>query len=195
MIARLRGQLVAKGADDVIVDMAGIGWRVLVPRNLLEHLKVGDEVTLVTHLVVKENELSLVGFGSPDELRVFEMLLRVSGIGPRTALNIMSFLSLEALRQAIANGDVANLARIPGIGRKTAERLVVDLRDKIGGVGVTERVPFVGLTAAEAEVMAALTTLGYSVAEAEQAVRALPDERLTVEERLRAALRYLGGGS
>lgn len=195
MIARLRGQLVARGADDVIVDVAGIGWRVLVPRNLLEHLKVGDEVMLVTHLVVKENELSLVGFSSPDELRVFEMLLRVSGIGPRTALNIMSSLSLEALRQAIANGDVANLARIPGIGRKTAERLVVDLRDKIGGVGAMERAPFVGLTAAETEVMAALTTLGYSVAEAEQAVRALPDERLTVEERLRAALRYLGGGS
>jgi len=195
MIARVRGQLVAKGADDVIVDVAGIGWRVLVPRNLLDDLRVGDEVALVTHLVVKENELSLVGFGSPDELRVFEMLLRVSGIGPRTALNIMSSLSLEALRQAIAGGDVANLARIPGIGRKTAERLVVDLRDKIGGMGATERFPFASLTAAEAEVMAALTTLGYSVAEAEQAVRALPDERLTVEERLRAALRYLGGGS
>ncbi len=194
MIAHVRGQLVAKGSDDVIVDVAGIGWRVFVPRNLLDHLKAGEEVALVTHLVVREDELSLVGFGSQDELRVFEMLLRVSGIGPRTALNIMSFLSLEALRRAITSGDVANLARIPGIGRKTAERLVVDLRDKIGGVGATERIPFASLTAAEAEVMAALTTLGYSVAEAEQAVRALPDERLTVEERLRAALRYLGGG-
>ncbi len=196
MIASLRGLLAAKGANHVIVEVGGLGVKVFVPASLLDNLgDPGQEIYLATHLHVRENELALYGFPSAEGLELFEMLLRVSGIGPRTALNIMSFLSPETLKEAIAKGDVASLTHIPGIGKKTAERLVVDLRDKVGALFGVGAVPFLGITAAEAEVIAALTSLGYSVMEAQKAVRALPDEKMDLEEQVLYALRYLGGGT
>lgn len=195
MIASVQGVLAAKGKDHVIVDLGGVGLKVFVPTSSLDRLgSPGQKISLVTHLHVRENELALYGFASVEERELFELLLGVSGVGPRTALNMISALSPEVLREAIARGDVASLTRIPGIGKKVAERLVVDLRDKIGAAGARETVPFVGLTAAEAEVVAALTSLGYSVMEAQEAVRSLPDEKLELEEQLLLALRYLGGG-
>jgi len=196
MIASLRGLLAAKGTDHVVVEVGGLGVKVFVPASLLEDLgDTGQEIYLATHLHVRENELALYGFPSTEGLELFEMLLRVSGIGPRTALNIMSFLSPETLKEAIAKGDVASLMRIPGIGKKTAERLVVDLRDKMGALIAMGVAPFMGITAAEAEVIAALTSLGYSVMEAQKAVHALPDEKMDLEEQVLHALRYLGGGT
>jgi len=196
MISSLRGLLAAKGTDHIVVEVGGVGIKVFVPTSLLDSLgDPGQEIYLATHLHVRENELALYGFTSAEGLELFEMLLRVSGIGPRTALSIMSFLATETLKEAIAKGDVASLTRIPGIGKKTAERLVVDLRDKVGAMIGAGATPFVGITAAEAEVIAALTTLGYSVMEAQGAVRALPDEKMDLEEQVLLALRYLGGGS
>lgn len=193
MIASVRGMLAAKGNDHVIVEVGGIGLKVFAPASLLSKLgNIGQEVALSTHLVVRENDLALYGFASPEELRLFELLLRVSGVGPRTALNIMSFVSPETLKEAISRGDAAALGRIPGIGKKTAERLVLDLRGKFGAEFSQSATGFAGLTAAEAEVIAALTSLGYSVMEAQRAVRALPNEKLELEEQIRLALQYLG---
>jgi Holliday junction DNA helicase RuvA len=144
-------------------------------------------VNLHTHLNVRENELALYGFGSEEELALFRLLLGVSGIGPKVALSVLSFLSVDRLQAAIAQEDVVTLARVPGIGPKTAKKLVFDLKDKIS-VGAMPGEPRPVLT--DADLIAALTTLGYSVAEAQEAIRAVPREPLPLEERVRLALVY-----
>lgn len=190
MIATLQGRVAAKGENYVIVDVSGVGFRVYVPSSLLDQIPgVGHELSLFTHLHVRENELSLYGFGLADELALFELLLRVSGIGPKVALKIVSIMSVEALREAIAHGDVAALTRIPGVGKKTAERVMVDLKDKLG---VGELMAYPTMTHADAEVIAALTSLGYSIAEAQSALRSLPAKDLPLEEKIRLTLQYLG---
>lgn len=196
MIASLRGLLLKKGSDHVILEVGGVGFRVLVPGFVLDRIgSAGHELTLVTHLHVREEELSLYGFITEEDKELFEQLLTVSGIGPRTAMNALSALPQEALRQALANEDLTTLTRIPGVGKKTAQRLVLDLKDKVGKTATEPAASFAGLTVAETEVMAGLTSLGYSLAEAREAVRALPDEKLTVEEQILLALRHLGGGA
>lgn len=189
MIATLEGRIVAKGENYVIIDVGGVGFKVYIPSSLLDRLGgTGQEVSLFTHMHVRENEIALYGCSTPDELALFELLLGVSGIGPRVALNIVSMMSSEALREAIARGDAAMLTRIPGVGKKTAERVMLDLKDKLG-VGL-EFVSYPALTHADAEVISALTSLGYSIAEAHAALRSLPPEDLPLEERIRLALQY-----
>jgi Holliday junction DNA helicase RuvA len=189
MIASVQGRCAAKGDNHVIVDVSGIGLKVFVPPSWLEGLSgIGQELILFTHLHVRENELSLYGFATREELALFELLLRVSGIGPKVALKIVSIMSVEALREAIASGDAAMLTRVPGVGKKTAERVMMDLKDKLG---VAELVLHPGLTHVDAEVISALTSLGYSIAEAQAALRSLPSEDLTLEERIRLALQHL----
>jgi len=190
MIATLQGRVAAKGENYVIVDVSGVGFRVYVPSSLLNRIPgVGHELSLFTHLHVRENELSLYGFGSADELALFELLLRVSGIGPKVALKIVSIMSVEDLREAIAHGDAAALTRIPGVGKKTAERVMVDLKDKLG---VSELMAYPAMTHVDADVIAALTSLGYSIAEAQSALRSLPAKDLPLEEKIRLTLQYLG---
>jgi Holliday junction DNA helicase RuvA len=192
MIARLRGKLEGRGESYVIVHVGGIGFRVRVPTSLLDQLgDVGSPVDLFTHLHVRENELALYGFATEDELALFEQLLTVSGIGPRAALGILSALSPDTLRLAIAQGQVDVLTRVPGIGKKTAQRLVLDLKGKLDLAALMAEAP--ALTPADAEVIAALTGLGYSVAEAQAAFRSLPDREMDLEEKIRLALRYFGG--
>jgi len=188
MIARLRGKVAWVGPDALIVDVGGVGYRVRVSRRLLEEVEgPGQEVVLHTHLHVRENELALFGCRSEEELSLFELLLSVSGIGPRLALNIISAVAPETLRDALARGDALALTHIPGVGKRTAERLVAELKDKVGGAQASS---FAGLSAGDTEVLAALTTLGYSVAEAQQALRGLPPaSELPLEERVRLALR------
>jgi Holliday junction DNA helicase RuvA len=189
MIATLEGRIVAKGENYVIIDVGGVGFKVYIPSSLLNRLGgTGQEVSLFTHMHVRENEIALYGCSTPDELALFELLLGVSGIGPRVALNVVSMMSPEALREAIARGDAAMLTRIPGVGKKTAERVMLDLKDKLG-VGL-EFVSYPALTHADAEVISALTSLGYSIAEAQAALRSLPPEDLPLEERIRLALQY-----
>jgi Holliday junction DNA helicase RuvA len=144
---------------------------------------------LHTHLHVRENELALYGCGTEEELALFRLLLGVSGIGPKVALSVLSFLPADQLQSAIAQEDVVVLARVPGIGPKTAKKLVFDLKDKIGVEMVPGR-PRPVLTDADADLIAALTVLGYSVAEAQEALGALPRESLPLEERVRLALAY-----
>ncbi|MFC2037828.1 Holliday junction branch migration protein RuvA [Chloroflexota bacterium] len=192
MIASLRGTLAAISKDAVVVQVGGVGFRVFVPQTLLDGSSgPGQEVTLFTHLHVRENELTLYGCESEEELALFRMLLSVSGIGPKVALAILSFLPPDRLRTAIAQEDVTLLARTPGIGPKTARKMVFDLRDKVAAE-LPAGEPRSALTEADADLIAALTGLGYSVAEAQEAIRALPREPLPLEERVRLALAYFG---
>jgi Holliday junction DNA helicase RuvA len=192
VIASLSGELSAATQDHVVVNVGGVGFRLFVPQTLLEGLPgVGHEVTLFTHLHVRENELALYGFGSQEESALFDLLLGVSGIGPKVALAMLSNLPPDQLRAAIAQEDMATLARVPGIGPKTARKLCFDLRDKMAAElppGVPPPLP----TQADTDLIAALTSLGYSVAEAQEALRALPRERLPLEERVRLSLAYFG---
>lgn len=190
MIASLRGLVAATGKDWIVVRVGGVGFQVFVPQTALNDLaQLGQEATLYTHLHVRENELTLYGCSSEEELTIFRLLLGVSGIGPKVALSILSALPPDRLQAAIAQEDEVTLARVPGIGPKTAKKLVFDLKDKVQAEGVRGEVPPV-LTEADADLIAALTSLGYSVVEAQEAMRSLPSESLPLEERVRLALAY-----
>ncbi|HHX66143.1 MAG TPA: Holliday junction branch migration protein RuvA [Chloroflexi bacterium] len=192
MIASLHGQVQLVRDDALVVQVGGVGYYVHVVQSVLETPpRVGQNIELYTHLHVRENELTLYGFSSIAELDLFAMLLEVSGIGPRTALAALSAFSPETLRSIIAQGNAAALTRIPGIGRKTAQRLMLDLRDRIGP---TDAEPLAAETPREIDVDAlnALTALGYSLVEAQNALGATADEASELDERILAALRYLG---
>lgn len=190
MIASLQGTVTAIDQASVVVLVSGVGFRVFVPQTLLDGLSgPGQEVTLHTHLHVRENELTLYGCSTEEELALFRLLLGVSGIGPKVALSILSSLPPDRLQAAIAQEDVAMLARVPGIGPKTARKLVFDLKDKVTAV-LPAGEPRPVLTEADADLIAALTSLGYSVVEAQEAIRHLPREPLPLEERVRLALAY-----
>jgi Holliday junction DNA helicase RuvA len=191
MIALLRGKLVDKGLDHVLVDVGGVGYRVAVSLNTLAALPaVGEPAQLHTHLIVREDSLSLVGFASVDERAAFDLVTAVQGIGPKLALSILSTLEAHELGAAVRAGDHARLTRIPGIGKKTAERMVLELRDKFGGIvapAATKKV------AGSAAVSSALVNLGYKPAEAERAAAQAAEAQpaAAVPELLKAALRLL----
>ena len=190
MIATIEGRLGAIEKNAVIVQVGGLGFRVYVPATFLERCgPVGSPVSLYTHLHVREDELALYGCATEDELRMFELLLGVSGVGPRIGLTILSTLPLDHLRTAIASEQASTLSQVPGIGTKTAQKIILDLKDKVEAVvGVS---PLVTEIAQEdVEVIAALTALGYSVVEAQTALQHVPASVRGVEERLRAALAY-----
>jgi Holliday junction DNA helicase RuvA len=186
MISILQGSIYARTADALIVMVGGMGLRVLVPQPLLNAVRPGDDVLLHTHLVVREDELTLIGFGSDDELDLFHKLITVSGVGPKLALNVLSHMAPDAIRMAISQEHPEILARVPGIGKRTAQKIVLDLKDKMGEVEISEGLA--ALTEADAAVIDALTALGYSIVEAQRAVQALPKDMTDVEARLRAAL-------
>jgi Holliday junction DNA helicase RuvA len=190
VIASLRGTVAATGKDFVVLLVHGVGFQVSVPQTFLDGLSgAGQEVTLHTHLHVRENDLALYGCSSEEDLALFRLLLGVSGIGPKVALSVLSHLPAAQLQTAIAQEDVVALARVPGIGPKTAKKLAFELKDKVT-VEVMAGEPQPVLTDADADLIAALTTLGYSVAEAQEAIRTLPHEPLALEERVRLALAY-----
>ena len=190
MLASLSGKVAATGEDFVVIKVGGVGFYVSVPQTVLDNLPgPGMELTVHTHLHVRENDLALYGFASKEDLALFRLLLGVSGIGPKVALSLLSFLPMDRLQAAIAQEDVVMLARVPGIGPKTAKKLVFDLKDKIAA-DIMPGEPQPVLTEADADLIAALTSLGYSVSEAQEAIRSLPREALALEERIRLALAY-----
>ncbi len=192
MIATLKGTLLSKSKGRIVVDVGGVGFSVQVPASLLDRLAgIGHEVKVFTHLHVRENELTLYGFGREEELALFDLLLTVSGVGPKVALAALSALSPQSLREAIGRERAEVLAQVPGIGPKTARKIVFELKDKVEAGAEPAAVAY--LTDADAEVIAALTSLGYSVVEAQSALRALPAEEMPVEERIRLALNYFAG--
>ncbi len=188
MIAQIRGRVARVDAGGVVLDVQGVGY-LLAATTSARRLAVDaadDEVTLVTHLHVREDALQLFGFAGSAERELFELLLGVSGVGPKAALAIVSGYAPDQIRRAVATADHALFTSIPGIGRKTAERVVIDLKDKVGNVAIDDdpgTAPAGGHTAARD----ALVGLGMSVAEAEASLREV-DPDLPVEDRVRAAL-------
>jgi Holliday junction DNA helicase RuvA len=193
MIASLQGVLESLGGDYAIINVGGVGFCVYMPTSVLSTMgKVGEEVRVYTHLHVTDDDISLYGFGSADELTLFETLISVSGLGPRLALAMLSSLTVEQMTMAIATGSTDLLTTVPGIGKKMASRVVLELKDKIGAGLIAT--PATQVAQENTDVLAALTSLGYSVAEASRAVATLPiDSDLSVEERVKLALQYLGG--
>ena len=177
--------------DSLVIDVNGVGYRVRVPASTLAQLgNDGEQVELFTHLQVSEDDLSLFGFVTQDELQLFQQLRSVSGIGPKAALTIMSAGAPNTIRAAIVQNNLDVLTGIPGIGRKKAQQIVLDLKDKIK-VAEDE---LVEISPLDQEVVATLVALGYSAAEAQRAAHAVPPSEKLLEDRVRTALRYLGGG-
>ena len=185
MIGRLSGKLAAKNPPQLLVDVDGVAYELDVPMSTFYALPAtGDPVTLFTHLSVKEDAHTLYGFATLDERTAFRQLIRISGVGPRTALAVLSGLSVTELSQAVALQDAARLTKIPGIGKKTAERLMLELKGKLGalaGAGGTEK---------SGDVLNALLALGYSEKEAVSATRGLAPG-LPLADAIRAALKSL----
>jgi Holliday junction DNA helicase RuvA len=191
MIAGLRGELQAIGNSWAIIDVGGVSFQVHMPASTLSALgAVGEEVELHTHLYLREDNAALYGFATPEELALFQALTTVSGVGPKIALAMLSAMSVERLTVAITSGSTELLSQMPGVGKKVASRLILELKGKLaaGGLAPAE------LAEENADVLAALTSLGYSVREASRAIAALPqDQKLNLEEKVRLALQYFGG--
>ena len=192
MIASLHGKLESLGSEWAVINVGGIGFQVYMPTSTLSTLStIGEEVKLYTHLHLKEDNATLYGFASADELGLFQTLITVSGLGPKLALAMLSAMNVEKLTMAIASGSTDLLTIVPGIGKKVANRLILELKDKIGAGWITTPA---ALAEENADVLAALTSLGYSVSEANRAVATLPPSSdLSLEEKLKLALGYFGG--
>ncbi|MEE8419207.1 MAG: Holliday junction branch migration protein RuvA [Dehalococcoidales bacterium] len=189
MIASLRGKLESIGGDWVVIGVGGVGYQVYLPTSTLSTLGVvGKEVFLLTHLVTREDSLTLYGFATESELELFQILIGVSGLGPRLGLAVLSAMSVEQVTTAIASENADLLMTVSGIGKKMAQRLILELKDKIA-VGLLIS-PTIQFSDDYADVVAALTSLGYTVAEASQAVTSLPSSELPLEEKIRLALQY-----
>ena len=188
MIARLNGTVWSAGKDHLVVRVGGIGFQVRAPAGVLRQLDAEQPVELFIYLHVRENELALYGFLTQEEQALFELLLGISGIGPKAALALVGTVSSDALRQAVLQNEPGLLTRVPGIGSKTAQKIIFHLKDKIIPTGA-EAAPLLSDT--DVDVIAALTGLGFSLVEAQTALQNLPrGEDLPVEERVRLALAY-----
>ena len=190
MIGRLAGTLVEKNPPQILLDVKGVAYEIDVPMSTFYNLpNVGDSVVLFTHLVVREDAHLLFGFGSENERRAFRQLIKISGVGARIALSVLSGLSVAELAQAVTMQESGRLTKIPGIGKKTAERLLLELKDKLGAdltaaVGIHRPAPVAS------DVLHALISLGYSDKEAVNAVKQLPDG-IALADGIRQALKLL----
>lgn len=191
MIARLQGQLIEKQPPVLVVDVHGVGYELEAPMSTFYKVTLGAPVTLFTHQVVREDAHLLYGFASREERDLFRVLLKVNGVGPKLALAILSGMEADAFAACVRQNDVATLVRIPGVGKKTAERLVIELRDRVGD-GPAGLPSFAGSEAPatpERDAITALIALGYKAAEAERAVGKLKTENASAEDLIRGALK------
>lgn len=198
MIRTIRGQYMMYDAGAIVVETSGgIGFRINVSdTSHLLAMSEGDEVLVYTYLQVKEDGMALYGFADPEELRLFEMLITVNGVGPKAGLAIMSLGTPNQIKAAIAGKDAATISQAQGVGKKTAERVILELCDKVSVMpydGVDEGAPVVNaiIEGERAEAVVALTILGYSKKEAESAIAAVNDENLSAEQYIKKALKYL----
>ena len=189
MIATLRGEISQIEDTALIIEVGGVGLRVFVPATLRTRLKTGEAAFLFTHLVVREDALTLYGFESQADRDLFNMLLGVDGVGPKVALSVLSSMTLDAIQRAIFADEAELLSRVPGVGKKTAQKMALHLKDKLKPLDALKQVA--AMSDADSEVLAALTALGYSVVEAQAAIQSIPkDAAQDAEERLRTALQY-----
>ncbi len=189
MIGKLTGTLADKNPPQVLVDCHGVGYEVDVPMSTFYNLPaLGEKVSLLTHFVVREDAQILYGFATPGEREAFRQLIRISGVGPRTALSVLSGMSVAEIAQAVTAQDAGRLVKVPGIGKKTAERLLLELKGKLGA----DLGPQAGTARSDAQgdILQALLALGYSDREASAALKALPAD-IGVSEGIKAALKSL----
>ena len=188
MIAGLTGEVRQKDGRGIVLDVHDVGYRVHIVKEHLEKLEVGAKISLLTHLAVRENALDLYGFENPEALDYFELLITVPGIGPKRALAVLSLAAPEVLRRAILAADTTYLTRVSGIGRKSAEKIIVTLKDKLGGLSGSKSDWLEG----EVEVLEALQALGYTLTQAREALKNAPTEAVDVGAKVKAALKLLG---
>lgn len=192
MIATLRGEVSQIEENALIVEVGGVGMRVFVPAPLHTNAKAGEMMFLFTHLVVREDALTLYGFESQADRDLFNILLGVDGVGPKVALSVLSTLTIDTIQRAIFADEGELLGKVPGVGKKTAQKIALHLKDKLKPTDALAKVA--ALADYDSEVLAALTSLGYSVVEAQAAIQSIPkDAPKDVEERLRVALGYFTG--
>jgi Holliday junction DNA helicase RuvA len=190
MIGYLKGKIELLKRPFVIIDVNGVGYKVLVPETIYAKLSLGDLVKIFTYTYVREDALDLFGFLEAEDLGLFESLLTVSGVGPKTALNIFSFGERKDIIEAIIKGDVSFFTSVPRLGTKNAQKIIIELKNKMGS---SAELDLSGKDLLEnAEVVQALKNFGFSVAEAQKAVREIKQVGLTTEEKIRLALKNLG---
>jgi Holliday junction DNA helicase RuvA len=188
MIGSLRGRIASKSPPQLTVEVGGLGYEVEAPMSTFFHLPaIGQEVHLLTHLVVREDAQVLYAFGSQEERRLFRSLIKVSGVGPKIALALLSGISVAAFAECVQREDVAALTRIPGVGRKTAERLIVEMRDRLSQTADSATTPAIS-GSPESEAYGALVALGYKPAEATRLLNAVGTGTHSTEELIRRAL-------
>jgi Holliday junction DNA helicase RuvA len=189
MIATLRGEIAQIEENALILEVGGVGLRVFAPAPLRGRARVGEVVMLYTHLVVREDALTLYGFETQAERELFNILLGVDGVGPKVALSVLSTMTIDSIQRAVFADEADILSRVPGVGKKTAQKMALHLKDKLKPMDALATVA--AMTDRDSEVLAALTALGYSVIEAQTAIQSLPkDAPEDTEERLRLALQY-----
>ena len=186
MISYISGVVIEKETRFAIIDVGGLGYRVFVTEDTLRRLKIGATAKLKTHHAVREDTEELFGFLETDDLKLFELLLSVPGIGPKTSLNILNVATPETLRRSITSGETAYLTKISGIGRKTAEKIILELREKLGKSEEDD-----GLKE-EVDALEALKSLGYSHTEAREALKNIPKDAVNTSDRVKQALKILG---
>jgi Holliday junction DNA helicase RuvA len=192
MIATIRGEITQIEETAIIIEAGGVGLRVFIPKPLLERTKAGEAIFLFTHFVIREDDWKLFGFESQADRDLFLALIGVDGVGPRTALAVLSTLNLETVQRAVFNDEPDVLSRVPGVGKKTAQKMVLYLHDRLRPVSGLEKIASMSDT--DTEVLAALTALGYSVVEAQTAIQSIAkDAPEDVAERLRMALQQFTG--
>jgi Holliday junction DNA helicase RuvA len=189
MIASLSGSVSSIGSNSIILEVGGVGIKVFIPTPLSDKLRIGETTYLFTHLIVRQDALALYGFETSEGREFFELLISVDGIGPKLALSILSVMNPEAIRRAVFNEQAEVFTRVPGVGKKTSQKILLYLQDRVKTVEGLE--PIATLTDVDTEVLSALTSLGYSVVEAQAALQSIPrDTPGELEIRLRAALQY-----
>lgn len=189
MIAHLTGRVIIVANDSIVVEVGGVGLRVHVPSQLRDNLHSGEPVSLHTELIVRQDAMTLFGFDTAESREYFNLLLSVDGIGPKSALSVLSTLTPDAIRRAVFHEQAEVFTRVPGVGKRTAQKILLYLQDKLPKVeGIGQVLP---ISDADAEVLEALTALGYSVVEAQAALQFIPrDAPADTESRLRLALQF-----
>ena len=192
MISYLKGQIINKRKNFLIVETAGLGYQIFVPPTLYVEFLTSQIVELYIHDHIKEDARDLYGFKSLDDLEMFELLLSISGVGPKSALGIMAIANVDELKRAIAGGDVVMLNKVSGIGKKTAERIVLELREKISTIHFdSQTVASTATTSAQSDEIDALISLGYSLQQARDSLKQVDSNISKSGERIREALKYL----
>ncbi len=191
MIANIRGALLEKNSNFVVIDVSGVGYKLFVTENTIKNIdskKESGEISLYTHLIARENILDLYGFSDKEEMQFFEMLLSISGIGPKSAISILNIADVETLKNAVATNDSSYLTKVSGIGKKSAQKIVLELQGKFTMLEQKGNIA----TGKDVDVLEALKTLGYGTGEIREVLKDIPEEAESVNERIKVALKLLG---